>query len=88
MDEKKTFAEWLIEYLKDHPNCEITVQAGFGIWNDYVLQMFDRSKDGKRITAQQVITSNLLDNSKLTKDEILIFVAKELRKELDKYGCQ
>ena len=87
MEEKKTFAEWTIGHLQEHPNCEITMRAGFGIWNDCILQMFDRLKDGKQVTAQQVITNNLLENSKLTKDEILIFSAEELRKELDKYGC-
>ena len=85
-ERKKTFAEWLIEHLNDHPNCEITLRAGFGIWNDCVLQMFDYSKDDKRITAQQVITNDLLKNSKMTKDEILIYSSERLRKELDKYG--
>lgn len=86
MDEKKTFAEWAIEHLKEHPNCEITLRSGFGLWNDRILQMFDRSKDGKQITAQQVIMNNLFEQSKLTHDEILIFAAENLRKELDKYG--
>ena len=83
---KKTFAEWSIKYLKDHPNGEITLRSGFGLWNDCILQMFDRSKDDKQITAQQVIMNELFEQSKLTNDEILIFAAENLRKELDKYG--
>lgn len=83
---KKTFAEVAIKYLKEHPNCEITLRSSFGLFNDCILQMFDRSKDGKQITAQQVIMNNLFDQSKLTHDEILIFAADKLRKELDKYG--
>lgn len=87
MDEKKTFAEWSIEYPKEHPNCEITLRSGFGLWNDCILQMFDRTKYNKQVTAQQVITNDLLERSTLTKDELLIYSAERLRKELDKYGC-
>lgn len=84
---KKTFAEWAIEYLRERPNCEITLRSGFGLWNDCILQMFDRTKYNKQVTAQQVITNDLLEHSKLTKDELLIYSAERLRKELDKYGC-
>jgi len=87
MDEKKTFAEWTIGHLQEHPNCEITMRAGFGLWNDCILQMFDRTKYNKQVTAQQVITNDLLERSTLTKDELLIYSAERLRKELDKYGC-
>lgn len=83
---KKTFAELAIGYLKEHPNCEITLRSGFGLWNDCILQIYDRSKDGKQITAQQVITNDLFEKSKMTHDEILNFAAEKLRKELDNYG--
>lgn len=86
MEENKTFAEVAIEYLKEHPNCEIILRSSFGLFNDCILQMFDRSKDGKQITAQQVIMNKLFDQSKMTHDEILIFAAEKLRKELEKYG--
>ena len=87
MEEKKTFAEWAIEHLKEHPDCEITLRSGFGLWNDHILQMLDHSKYGRRIAAQQVITNDLFEKSKITYDEILIFAAENLRKELDEYGC-
>lgn len=86
MDEKKqTFAEWYFKYSRAYPNCTITLRRDFGFMNDFVMQMTDL-KNGKSIGAQQVIRNELFEQSDKTCDEILIFCAQELRKELDKYG--
>jgi hypothetical protein len=53
--------------------------------NDFVMQMTDL-KNVIPIGAQQVIRNELLEQSDRTGDEILIFCAQKLRKELDKYG--
>lgn len=88
MDEQKqTFAEWYFKYLRTHPNCTITLRRDFGFMHDFVLvmQMTDL-KNGKSIGAQQVIRNEVFKQSDMTYDEIFIFCAQKLRKELDNYG--
>lgn len=85
---KKTFAEWSVEYLKTHPSFEITLRSDFGYFNECVLQMYHRAPNGKQSVAQKVIMHELLDRSNMSCDEILIYSAEELRKELEKYGCK
>ena len=87
MEEQKTFAEWYFKYSRAYPNCTIILQRDFGFMNEFVMQMRDL-KNGKPIGAQQVIRNELLEESDKTCDEILIFCAQKLRKELDNYGCE
>ena len=86
MDEKKqTFAEWYFKYSRAHPNCTMTLRFDFGLMNEFVMQMTDL-KNVIPIGAQQIIRNEVFEQSNKTYDEILIFCAQELRKELDNYG--
>ncbi len=84
MDEQKTFAEWLLDYISTHKDAVVSIEQG--PWGDIKIQIRDYSKRSTGIAAQHYITYDIYRTSKLSFDELLINVAEELCKEIENYG--
>jgi len=84
MEEQKTFAEWLLNFVKTHRETTITVEQG--PWGDICVHMRDYSKSRSGVNAKCSISQEIYQNSKLDFDEILIDAAEELCKEIENYG--
>lgn len=83
MEEQKTFAEWLLNFVKTHPNSYMTMERGsFG---EFMMRMCSMSK-GRPIVSKCSLPGIEYEQSKLTIDEIFIHAAEELRKEIENYG--
>lgn len=84
MNEQKTFAEWLLDYVKTHRDSYITIEQGF--FGEFMMTMHDMSK-GRPIAASKCSLPEIeYEQSELTIDEIFIHAAEELEKEIENYG--
>ena len=86
MDESKTqtFAEWLLDFVNAHPGVTWSIEQGpFGVIQAYVC---DYSKSRTGVNTKVCILPETYQNSKLSFDEILIYTAEELYKEIKSYG--
>ena len=84
MEEKKTFAEEVLDILIAHPNSELRIF--YVDWGALRIQMRDQLKDGTPIGVQEIISHEWYDQSNTSIDEIMTFSMLHLRKELDNYG--
>ena len=84
MEEQKTFAEWLLNFVKTHR--ETTITVGQGPWGDIHVHMHDYSKGQAGICARYSISQDIYQDSKLSFDDILIHTAESLDKEIENYG--
>lgn len=83
MNEQKTFAEWLLNFVKTHPESYITMEKGF--YGEFTMRMCDMSK-GRPIASKCSLPGIEYERSELTIDEIFIDVAENLEKEIKSYG--
>ena len=83
MNEQKTFAEWLLNYVKTHPNSYITIEQGF--FGEFIMTIRDLSK-GRPIASKCSIPGIEYEQTKLTIDEVFVHAAEELEKEIENYG--
>ena len=85
MDEQKTqtFAEWLLNYVKTHPNAYMTIERGF--YGEFMMRMGEITKE-KPIASKCSLPGIEYEQTKLTIDEIFIHAAKDLEKEIENYG--
>ena len=85
MDEQKTqtFAEWLLNYVKTHPNAYMTIERGF--YGEFMMRMCSMSK-GRPIASKCSLPGVEYEQTKLTIDEIFIDAAENLEKEIKSYG--
>ena len=85
MDEQKTqtFAEWLLDFVKAHPNACVTISQG--CFGEFTIDICDISK-GRPIKARNKSLGIEYEASKLTIDEIFIDTAERLEKEIENYG--
>lgn len=86
MEEQKTFAEWLLNFVKTHRETMITI--GQGPWGDICVRMLDDSKGKSGIYATHSILQDVYQDSKLSFDDILIHTAESLNEEIENYGNQ
>lgn len=84
MEEQKTFAEWLLNFVKTHRETTITVEPGR--CGDIRVRMRDYSKDQPGISARYSILQDVYQDSKLSFDDVLIHTAEDLEKEIENYG--
>lgn len=84
MNEPKTFAEWLLDFVKTHRETTITVEQG--PWGDIRVHMRDYSKGRPGICARYSILQEIYQDSKLSFDDVLIHTAESLNKEIENYG--
>lgn len=85
MDEQKTqtFAEWLLNYVKTHPNSYMTIERGsFG---EFMVRMCEMKK-GRPIVSKCSLHGIEYEQTELTIDEIFIDAAENLEKEIENYG--
>ena len=86
MEEKKTFAETMLDMLQEHNQSEITIFISpFG---GLEIQMKDHSRDNVRIGAKHIISQDIVEFSKVNIDSLMTFTLRHLRKELDNYGSK
>lgn len=84
MEEKKTFAETMLDMLQEHKESEVVVFISpFG---GLKIQMKDYSRDHVRISAQHIISQDIYEFSKVNVDTLMTLSLQHLRKELDNYG--
>lgn len=83
MEEQKTFAEWLLNFVKTHPNSYITIEQGF--FGEFMMTMRNMSK-GRTIASKCSLPGIEYEQTKLTIDEIFIDAAENLEKEIKSYG--
>lgn len=83
MEEHQTFAEWLLNFVKTHPESYITMEQGF--YGEFTMRMCNISK-GKPIASKCSLPGIEYEQTKLTIDEILIDAAENLVKEIKFYG--
>ena len=83
MNEQKTFAKWLLNFVKTHPNAYITIERGF--YGEFMMRMCQMAK-GRPIVSKCSLPDIEYEKSELTIDEIFIDAAEELRKEIENYG--
>lgn len=83
MEEHRTFAEWLLNFVKTHPNAYITIERGFD--GEFMMRMCNMSK-GRPIASKCSLPGIEYEQSKLTIDEIFIHTAEDLEKEIENYG--
>ena len=83
MNEQKTFAEWLLNFVKTHPNAYITMEQGF--FGEFTMRMCNLSK-WKPIASKCSLPDIEYEKSELTIDEIFIDAAENLEKEIENYG--
>ena len=86
MEEQKTqtFAEWMLDYTSTHRDAVVSIEQGQ--WGAIIIQIRDYSKGRSGVTANNAITHQLYQASKLSFDEILIVAAEKLCKEIENYG--
>ena len=86
MDESKTktFAEWLLNFVKTHRDITWTIEQG--PWGEIQVHIRDYSKSRSGVNAKCSILPEIYQNSTLSFDDILINAAKELCKEIENYG--
>lgn len=83
MEEQKTFAEWLLNFVKTHPESYMTIERG--LFGEFMMRMCSMSK-GRPIISKCSLPGIEYEQSELTIDEIFIHAAEELRKEIENYG--
>lgn len=83
MEEQKTFAEWMLNFVKTHPNAYMTMERG--IFGEFMMRMCDMSK-GKPVVSKFSLPCIEYDKSELTIDEIFVHAAEYLEKEIENYG--
>ena len=83
MNEQKTFAEWLLNFVKTHPNAYITIERGF--YGEFMMRMCQMTK-GRHIVSKCSLPGIEYEKTKPTIDEIFIYAAEELEKEIENYG--
>lgn len=85
MDEQKTktFAEWLLNYVKTHPNSYMTIERGF--YGEFMMRICEMTK-GRPIVSKCSLPGIEYEQMKLTIDEIFIDAAENLEKEIENYG--
>ena len=83
IEEQKTFAEWLLNFVKTHPHAYMTMERGF--FGEFMMRMCDISK-GKPVTSKCSFPGIEYEKSELTIDEIFVHAAKDLEKEIENYG--
>lgn len=84
MNEQKTFAEWLLNFVKTHRETIITVEQG--PWGDIRVHMRDYSKGQPGICSRYSISQEIYQDSTISFDDILIDAAETLHKEIENYG--
>ena len=83
MNKQKTFAEWLLNYVKTHRDTCITIEQGF--FGEFMMTMHDMSK-GRPIASKCSLPGIEYEQTKLTIDEIFIDATENLEKEIKSYG--
>ena len=83
MEKHQSFAEWLLNYVKTHPDSYITIEQGF--FGEFMMTMCDMSK-GRPITSKYSLSGIEYKQTKLTIDEIFIDATENLEKEIKSYG--
>ena len=83
MNKQKTFAEWLLDFVKTHRDSYITIEQGF--FGEFMMIMCDMSK-GRPIASKCSLLGIEYEQTKLTIDEIFIDAAENLEKEIKSYG--
>ena len=84
MDEKKTFAETMLDMLQEHKQSEVTIFIS--PWGGLEIQMKDYSRDHVRIGVKHIISQDVYEFSKINIDTLMGLTLQHLRKELDNYG--
>lgn len=84
MEEQKTFAEWLLDFVKTHRDMTWSIEQG--LWGEIQVHIRDYSKSRSGVNAKCSILPEVYQDSKMSFDEILIDAAEELCKEIENYG--
>ena len=84
MNEQKTFAEWLLDFVKTHRDVTWSIEQG--PWGEIQVHVRVYSKSRSGINAKCSILPEIYQDSRVSFDEILINTAEELRKEIENYG--
>ena len=84
MNEQKTFAEWLLNFVKTHRDVTWSIEQG--PWGEIQVHIRDYSKSRSGVNAKCSISQEIYQNSKLDFDKILIDAAENLEKEIKSYG--
>ena len=82
-EKKQTFAEWLLNFVKTHPESYITMEKGS--YGEFTMRMCDASKR-RPIASKCSLPGIEYEQSELTIDEIFIDAAENLEKEIENYG--
>ena len=81
MEEQKTFAKWMLDYVMSHPERGIFVSKGF--LGEFIIRIRDYSTNK---TAESHITYGIYESTTLSFDELLIYTAQKLNEEIENYG--
>ena len=84
MNEQKTFAEWLLDFVKTHRDATWSIEHG--PWGEIQVHIRDYSKSRSGVNAKCSILQEVYQDSRESFDEILIDAAEELCKEIKNYG--
>lgn len=86
MNEQKTFAEWLTDFILTHPGITITTTQGpYGCLD---ITMTIETPSGLKKKVGYLSTIDIYMQTGLDLDDELIRICETLRKELNIYGNQ
>lgn len=84
MEERRTFAEWLTDFILTHPKISITISQG--IYGCLEISMTRETSSGLKKKCSYLSTIDMYSQVEINLDNKLIDVCEKLVKEIEYYG--